>query len=333
MPGIWLRSALCASLSVAIASVSGAAVAGNNGYFTTYNSKIERGELEFMLMNDLTQPAALRREQGQGDYLSHMVEIEYGLSDQFATEFMVEWFEDLENRQSHFGGFRWENRFRLFKKRVPLNPMIYMEYEDLDPRTRYKMEVSGWLLPPYQEATEGAPTRERILESRLVLSDMLGPLDLAFNAIFETDLSSGRTAIGYSAGVMWMPGHDGDEEADERAAPRPGAASYSCPMHADVSTPEPGACPKCGMALVPSRPKPGEHAQDAHGGMVGVGFEAYGGLGDTRAFGLRPARQEHYMGPILVYHPTARWMVHAQLGIGLSKVSDELVRLNIGYEF
>lgn len=41
--------------------------------------------------------------------------------------------------------------------------------EDLDPDTRYKMEVSGWVLPPYEEE-EVEVHRERILESRLILS-------------------------------------------------------------------------------------------------------------------------------------------------------------------
>jgi len=36
----------------------------------------------------------------------------------------------------------------------------------------------------------------------------------------------------------------------------PGAASqdYVCPMHLEVRAPQPGACPRCGMSLVPSAP-------------------------------------------------------------------------------
>jgi|SoimicMinimDraft_14_1059742.scaffolds.fasta_scaffold06348_1 hypothetical protein len=32
---------------------------------------------------------------------------------------------------------------------------------------------------------------------------------------------------------------------------RPDAAVYSCPMHPDVRQTKPGACPACGMDLVP----------------------------------------------------------------------------------
>ena len=40
-----------------------------------------------------------------------------------------------------------------------------------------------------------------------------------------------------------------DLEAQRRA---PARSVYSCPMHADVISQEPGRCPKCGMALLPT---------------------------------------------------------------------------------
>ena len=273
-------------------------------------------------MNDITEPSTTRREEGAGLYLSHMLELEYGVTSQFATELMVEWFEDLETREVRFAGFRWENRFRLFDREVPLNPMLYVEYEDLHPRTRYKMEVSGWILPPYKSEGEAEPDRERILETRLVLSQDIGPVNLAFNWINETELTTGYTAFGYSAGVMWMIGHHGGHamEGDEDGA------RFSCPMHPEVGQAEGGSCPKCGMALVEARKKEGP-------GGVGAGLEFFGSVGDTKAFGLNFARQEHYLGPILMYHPTSRLMIHTQLAIGLSKASDNMVRLNVAFDF
>ena len=129
-------SKLALVASLAVAGAPGGAFAGNNGWFTTYDSRVEKGEIELMLMNDFTVPSPLRREDGQRDYFSHMLELEYGVTEQFATELMIESFEELETGQVKFTGFRWENRFRLFKNPVPLNPMLYIEYEDLDPSTR-----------------------------------------------------------------------------------------------------------------------------------------------------------------------------------------------------
>ena len=317
--GDWGRRAALAAIILFAGTNRGWA---NGGYFVTYNSEVEKGELELMLMNDFTSPSAARGErEGFGQYWSHMLELEYGVSDRYATEFMVESFEDPVKHRAVFTGYRWENRYRLFKERVPLNPMVYAEYENLDPRTRYKMEVSGWIKPPYKEK-EGESGRERILETRFIFSDKAGPLDIAFNWINESDLVSGETAFGYSLGLMWMM----QPENDQRTAEAPGAA-YTCPMHHDVHEAKPGVCPHCGMSLVSSGPS----SESRHG--VGLGLELYGGLGDTRSFGLSPSRQEHYFGPIFMYHINSRWMAHVQLANGLSHASDNLVRFNIGYEF
>ncbi|HWU76694.1 MAG TPA: heavy metal translocating P-type ATPase [Rhodanobacter sp.] len=40
--------------------------------------------------------------------------------------------------------------------------------------------------------------------------------------------------------------------------PAPGGTSYTCPMHPEVQQMGPGSCPKCGMALEPMMPSPGE---------------------------------------------------------------------------
>ena len=48
------------------------------------------------------------------------------------------------------------------------------------------------------------------------------------------------------------------------------ASSYACPMHPEVTSTQPGTCPKCGMRLVPSdalpTPAAGSHEAPAHGG-------------------------------------------------------------------
>ena len=317
-----------------IVGAGGEAWGGNNGYFVTYNSDIEKGEIELMLMNDVTAPSQFKREDdGFGNYLSHMVELEYAPFNQFATEFMVEWFEDLETGSKKFTGFRWENRYRIFKKPVPLNPMAYVEYEDLDPATRYKMEVSGWVRPPYVE-TEEEPDRERILESRVVLSEDFGPVNVAFNWINETDLASGHTAFGYSLGAMWMSHQHGEHEESESTASVSDEVRYTCPMHPVVRSGKPGKCPKCGMTLTPdSHSNSSSREKEEHKKGIGAGVELYGALGDSKSFGIEPSRQEHYLGPIFMYHIDEHWMFHTQLAIGLSKASDNLVRLNFGYEF
>ena len=50
------------------------------------------------------------------------------------------------------------------------------------------------------------------------------------------------------------------------------ATSYACPMHPEVTSSEPGTCPKCGMQLLPVRSEQPTgrllHVPDAPGGHV-----------------------------------------------------------------
>lgn len=47
---------------------------------------------------------------------------------------------------------------------------------------------------------------------------------------------------------------------EEPAAPAPGGAIYTCPMHPEIRQDHPGRCPKCGMTLEPLIPEPDDGA-------------------------------------------------------------------------
>jgi hypothetical protein len=224
--------------------------------------------------------------------------VEYGVTEQFATELMLESFEEVSTGISKFTGFRWENRYRLFREETPLNPTIYTEYEDLHPATRFKMEVSGWVHPPYEEEEATEPHRERIMESRLILSQDFGPWNTAFNWLNESDLNAdGFTAFGYMLGVRYAFGgghhHHGDGNSSE---------------------PDRASCADKGL-----RPT--------------LGLEWYGALGDTRRMDFDPARQEHYLQPVLMLHLSENVMFHLGIAIGLSAASDDMVRTGVAIEF
>ncbi|MBI3999760.1 MAG: hypothetical protein HY351_04015, partial [Candidatus Omnitrophica bacterium] len=206
-------------------------LAGTDAYTVTYNHHIEKGELEVMVMNDFTHPSKHRQEEeGQENYFSHMVELEYAPFNQLATEFMVEWFEELNTGKTRFTGFRYETRYRLFKDEVPLNPMVYVEYEDLDPETRFKMEVSGWAKPPYEESEE-EPDRESVLETRLILSQDFGRWNVAFDWINETDFhASGKTAFGYSLGVSYLLHEKHEERGEEERGESNHGSHHNAPL-------------------------------------------------------------------------------------------------------
>jgi hypothetical protein len=50
------------------------------------------------------------------------------------------------------------------------------------------------------------------------------------------------------------PGLAGGDRKPDTPSPEPAkAALYACPMHPEVTSTDPGRCPKCGMVLQPVR--------------------------------------------------------------------------------
>lgn len=281
------KIATVSGLCAVVAALAPSAWA-HKGYMTTYSHHVEKGEVELMALNDFTAPSAHKRDQeGQGEHLSQMMELKYNPTNRLALEFMWEWFQDFETGAGKFTGARYEARYRLFPEEIPLNPMVYAEYENLHPSTRYKMEVSGWVDAPYTEPAH-EPHREKIMESRLILSQDFGPWNASFNWINESDFLTGGTAFGYALGTFYRVHEQGGEHAE----------------HAAFAAPRPAA----------------------------ISFELFGALGDNRRFGLWPSRQEHYLQPGITFH-IGRTMLTAGYAMGLSKSSDDLIRLNWGWKF
>ncbi|MBI2967787.1 MAG: hypothetical protein HYY40_08235 [Bacteroidetes bacterium] len=283
------------------------AMSAQEGYITTYGHEIEKGEVEFMLMFDHTNPSVPDKEEGQREFLSQMPKIGFNPTDKLELEFMVEGFEEFGTGITRFTGFRFETRYRLVKKEIPLNPTIYFEYEGLSAETRFKMETSGWMNPPYAEEEEEAD-REKILESRLILSQNIKNWNVAFNWINELDTRSGYTAFGYSFGLM------------NKIHSHAKSEMFICPMHPEIISSVPGTCISCGMNLL----KKGDNRHLQPGSFA---FEFLGTAGDTKNAGIDFSRQEHYFQPSVMLHLKNNSMVVVGFAIGLTEASDDLVRI------
>lgn len=191
-----VKSYLIIFLFGVMAVFPGTVFGGNAANFVLYNHHTaDEGEKEIMLMTDIGQ------EPDGSRYASQMIEVELGITDKLTTEFIIEGPATFGVGRYHFTGFRWENRYRLFEYGFPLNPVIYIEWEDLSEDTKYLMEVSG--REDAEEREKDRP-RERILESRLILGqDITEKLDVALNWINESDLDTGGTAFGYAVGLNY----------------------------------------------------------------------------------------------------------------------------------
>ena len=70
-------------------------------------------------------------------------------------------------------------------------------------------------------------------------------------------------------------GHSGHDHAHQAAAAE-APAQYTCPMHPEVISEEPGSCPECGMHLVPVEEKSGHDGHASHARQSG-GHGDHGG--------------------------------------------------------
>jgi len=84
------------------------------------------------------------------------------------------------------------------------------------------------------------------------------------------------------------------------------------------------------------RKAPRKYGHGGHhdGGLPLVAsMEMYGGLGDTKSFGIMPEKQKHYLAPVVIWH-AYNVMLHVSPAIGLADASDKyLLRAAIGWEF
>jgi hypothetical protein len=192
-----------ALLSAAVAmGVPGAARAGQDANFILYNHYMEeKGATEIEVYSDYSHVG-----KGEPNYTAQLFEIEYGVTDLWTTAVYLEGAKTFEEGENYdFASFRFENRLRLFKDETLLNPVLYAEYEQKKPESRYVRSVVGRIDGEEEEEEEGEEETEHELETKLILGhDFSSRLNVAFNTIQELNFDNGAWAFGYAGGVNYV---------------------------------------------------------------------------------------------------------------------------------
>ena len=128
-------------------------------------------------------------------------EFEYGVKGWWTTEFYLDG-QTTANQSTIFTGYRWENRFRLLMHEHKINPVLYVEYEDVNGADKSLLEVVGFDsqydgLEPNKESSK---EREREIETRLILSSNLNGWNISENFIAVKNLAGEPWEFGYSVG-------------------------------------------------------------------------------------------------------------------------------------
>ncbi len=166
-------------------------------YFVTYSQDLEEpGNLE------IENKTALARPDGSTRYGAAAVELEYGARAWWTTELYLDG-QATSRDSALFTGFRWENRVRPLMREHFINPVLYVEFENISGADKTILEVVGHdgqsdLAGPNADARR---EHKHEGELKLILSSNLKSWNISENFIAEKNLGHAPWEFGYAAGA------------------------------------------------------------------------------------------------------------------------------------
>jgi hypothetical protein len=171
--------------------------AGEGPYFVTYDHHMEEpGNLEIAINPVLGLPKSGNK------FVGSWTEFEYGVKGWWTSEFYLNG-QMTQHDSTVFTGFRWENRFRLLRREHWINPVFYVEFENVNAADKTLREVVGFG-PEEEHAEPNAHTRaekEREIEAKLILSSNYKGWNVSENFIAEKNLSNEPWQFGCALGI------------------------------------------------------------------------------------------------------------------------------------
>jgi len=167
-------------------------------YFVTYDHYLEEpGSLEVEYFS------TLGTQRGGNDFHAFWAEFEYGATAWWTTELYLDG-QTTFNQSTLFTGFRLENRFRILQHEHFINPVLYLEYEQITDADKILKEIEGHDV----EADNAVPNAEarqehkHELETKLILSKTFKGWNVAQNTIVTKNISPSEPwEFGYAIGA------------------------------------------------------------------------------------------------------------------------------------
>jgi len=114
------------------------AFAQESPFFVTYTHHLEeQGELDLEVSSTSGVPRS-----GQRFYFAPYMEVEYGVTGRWISSLYFEG-QSTSGDSSVFTGWRLENRYKPLSRVHWINPVLYLEYEDLNEASRIQKEIEG----------------------------------------------------------------------------------------------------------------------------------------------------------------------------------------------
>jgi len=130
------------------------------------------------------------------------MEFEYGTTAWWTTEVYLDG-QATGADSILFTGFRWENRFRVLPREHWINPVLYVEFEDINGADKSLLEIVGHdgnddFLGSNAEAR---PEKKREIETKLILGSYVKGWTIAENFIVEKNIKHEPWEFGYAFAV------------------------------------------------------------------------------------------------------------------------------------
>jgi hypothetical protein len=188
-PRFWVISAIISCTSLALAQ--------GTPYFVTYDDHLEEaGELEISTSSTIGVARS-----GQNTFVAPYAELEYGVKEWWTSALYLEG-QTTFGDSALFTGWRLENRFLPIGSQHKVNPVLYLEYENINEASRIEKEIVGFSPIEPEPNSELQQVHAHELEGKLILSSDFYSWNFAGNFIVERNLSEDEGfEFGYSFGL------------------------------------------------------------------------------------------------------------------------------------
>ncbi len=167
-------------------------------YFVTYSQELEEpGNLEVAAKSITGSPG------GSNPFVATAVEFEYGMKTWWTTELYLDG-QTTASESTIFTGFRLENRVRPLLREHWINPVLYVEFEDINAADKTLLEVVGHDSRADFLARNDRSIKQREAELKLILSSNFKGWNVSENIIAEKDLNNSPWEFGYALGASRM---------------------------------------------------------------------------------------------------------------------------------
>jgi hypothetical protein len=169
--------------------------AAQETYFVTYSHQMEEpGNLEVGVKSVVGSPSA------GNAFIGNALEFEYGAKAWWTSELYLDG-QSTAHESTVFTGFRWENRFRPLLGEHWINPVLYLEFENVNSADKSLLEVVGHDRRADFLERNDRGEKEREAELKLILSSNVRGWNFSENIIAEKNLGNEPWEFGYALGA------------------------------------------------------------------------------------------------------------------------------------